>query len=172
VKICVSQRSLDSLPGFSGKGRWISPEWESVGSELVGPNGCQPFERKLHRLGHRIASGAEHVVFCHLHNEASGGCESYREPHAWRDEVGQERLPEGCLRILEICLPKRAPLCHQWVFADDAIHECIDATTLAFHSLKEGLRLFEPLWFHITPALLLLVSPDLSEHDPRLTLPA
>jgi hypothetical protein len=56
--------------------------------------------------------------------------------------VGQERLPEGCLRILEIRLPKRAPLCHQWVFAGDAVHEHIEATTLAFHSLEEGLHLF------------------------------
>jgi hypothetical protein len=55
--------------------------------------------------------------------------------------VGQERLPEGCLRILEIRLPKRAPLCHQWVFAGDAVHEYIEATTLAFHSLEEGLHL-------------------------------
>src|SRR5258708_4052317 len=58
------------------------------------------------------------------------------------DDVGQERLPEGCLRILEIRLPKRAPLRNQWVFAGDAVHEYIEATTLAFHSLEEGLHLF------------------------------
>src|ERR1700733_10389451 len=57
------------------------------------------------------------------------------------DDVGQERLPERCLRILEIRLPKEAPLCHQWVFAGDAVHEYIEAATLALHSLKEGLRL-------------------------------
>jgi hypothetical protein len=58
------------------------------------------------------------------------------------DDVGQERLPEGCLRILEIRLPKRAPLRHQRVFAGDAVHEYIEATTLAFHSLEKGLHLF------------------------------
>jgi hypothetical protein len=57
------------------------------------------------------------------------------------DDVGQERLPEGCLRILEIRLPKRAPLCHQWVFAGDAVHKYIQAAMPAFHSLEERLHL-------------------------------
>jgi hypothetical protein len=39
-------------------------------------------------------------------------------------------------------VPKRAPLCHQWVFAGDAVHKYIEAATLAFHSLEEGLDLF------------------------------
>jgi hypothetical protein len=34
------------------------------------------------------------------------------------------------------------PLCHQWVFTGDAVHEYIEATTLAIHSLEEGLHLF------------------------------
>ena len=57
------------------------------------------------------------------------------------DDVGQERLPECCLRILQICLPKRTPLCHQWVFAGDAVHEYVESATLAVHSLEESLHL-------------------------------
>ena len=32
--------------------------------------------------------------------------------------------------------------CRRAVFAGDAVHEYIEATTLAFHSLEEGLHLF------------------------------
>ena len=99
-----------------------------------------PLERELHRLGHGIASGAEHFVFRHLHNKPAAVAKDIGSRMLGGDDVGRERLPEGCLRILEIRLPKRAALCHLWVFAGDAVHEDIAATPLAAHSLTGRLR--------------------------------
>ena len=52
-----------------------------------------------------------------------------------------KRLNHIGSRILEIHIPEIAPLRHQLVFAGDAVHEYIEAATLAFHSLEEGLHL-------------------------------
>ena len=56
------------------------------------------------------------------------------------DDVGDERLTEGRLSILEIGFPKKAPLRHQWIFTGDAVDEYIEAATLANHACEELLH--------------------------------
>jgi hypothetical protein len=56
------------------------------------------------------------------------------------DDVGDKRLPEGRLSVLEIGLPKGAPLRHQWVFTGDAVHEYIEAAMLSIHASKDFLH--------------------------------
>ena len=101
----------------------------------------QAFQRELHGLRKRIASGAQKVVFRDFDDEAATPPDHQRRHMLGRDDVRQDRLAKHGFAVVQVRFPERVPLRHHRLFAGDAVDQHVEAAVIAIDARDQRLDL-------------------------------